>query len=304
MQASVLPDSLGSITFIWTKCNKRLPDMTVTSQPVIHKNKIYVCGYLSESSPLTVLEYTPDMSKWEELAPPTVQEFTVTTLKDRLLVVGGEETSSGKTTDAILELDETNRKWIPINPALPIPLYLPSAIGYENYLVVAGGHTSTKNARVPHVNTLNMSCYKWTASEPLPSTDCCKMAIIENTVYLIGQETRTVMCAHLPTLTSGIVTSGVWQMLPNVPFYYSSPIVVANTLLTVGGRDSNDWGGDAMTKIHRYDTTSKRWIPVGDLPEPMYYCCCTVIGNELFILGAFGNQLGYVAQLVIAQYSA
>lgn len=276
--------------------------MTVTSQPVFHRNKVYVCGYLSESSPPTVLEYTPGTSKWAELVPPTVQEFTVTTLKDRLLVVGGEESTSGKATDAILEFDEKNRKWIPINPALQMPLYLPSAIGYENYLIVAGGHTSTTNARVPNVLTLNMSSYQWKESEPLPSTDCCKMAIIDDTVYLIGQETRTVMCAHLPTLTSG-AKSGVWKILPNVPFFYSTPVAVGNELLTVGGRDSNDWRGDATSKIYRYDVASKQWRLVGDLPEPMYYCCCAVIANKLFVLAEFGHQSGYVAELIVAQYS-
>lgn len=277
--------------------------MTVTSQPVFHKNKLYVSGYLSESSPLAVLEYTFSTSKWEELVPPNIEEFTIATLNNRLLVVGGEETKTGKATDIILEFDEDSRKWIPINPTLPLPLYLPSVVGFENYLIVAGGHTSLTNSRVPNVNTLNMSGCRWIASEPLPSTDCCKMVIIDNTVYLVGQETRTVMCANLKTLMSG-VTSGVWEILPNVPFYYSSPIAVGNSLLVVGGRDSNDWGGDATTKIYCYDVTSKKWRPIGDLPEPMYYCCCIVIGNELFVLGGFGYPSGCVAELVVAQYSS
>ncbi len=268
----------------------------MTSQPVAHNGKLYVCGYSTHTSPLTVLEYVPDTSTWEDLAPPSVQEFTIAILMGQLLVVGGEETLTGKTTDAILEFNENARQWIPINPALPVPLYLPSAVGYNSHLIVAGGHNST-NSKVLNVHTLDMSSYKWISTEPLPSTDSCNMVTIDDSVYLIGQETRTVLRAQLPNVTSG-VTSGVWETLSNVPFYYSSPIVHGNTLLTVGGRDSNDWGGNATTKIYRYDVAGNQWIKVGDLPEPMYYCYCTSVASQLFVLGGFGNQSAYIAELV------
>ena len=60
-------------------------------QPVALKGKLYVEGGSWVTG--TVVEYTPGHDKWTELSPPPVTDFTMVTLRGKLLVVGGEDKS-------------------------------------------------------------------------------------------------------------------------------------------------------------------------------------------------------------------
>ena len=110
--------------------------------------------------------------------------------------------------------------------------------------------------------------------------------LIGDTLYLIGQGTKEVFRAHVPSLISR-ASFGVWESVTSVPFYVSSPIAIGETLLTVGG--SNDGlGSKATSSIHLYDPTKDQWTQCGDLPEKMYYCCCIELSGKLCVLGGRG----------------
>ena len=99
-------------------------------------------------------------------------------------------------------------------------------------------------------------------------------------MYLVGQDTRS---AHVPTLISG-AKSSVWETLPYTPFYHSSPVIIGNTLLTVGGSDKPLFG-NPITSIQMYNPTTNQWTKVDDLPKPMSDPYCIVINSELHVLG-------------------
>ena len=65
-------------------------------------------------------------------------------------------------------------------------------IGYEDYLIVAGGSKSERN-RMPDVNILDTTSRKWVTAESLPSTAYYSSALIEDTLYLVGDDTRVVL---------------------------------------------------------------------------------------------------------------
>ena len=251
--------------------------MVVYGQPVALNGKLYVRGVkLTE----TVLRYTPSHDKWTDLPPPPVECFTIATLRGELVVVGGNDKSTDKNTDTILTFDEHSQQWIQSHPAMSTAQTYPAVIGYQDYLIVGGGVTA--NNRVPDVNILDTTSNKWKAARPLPSTDRYYTVLIEDTLYLVGQKTQTVLRAHVPTLISG-AKSDVWETLSNVPCSDSSPVTIGNTLLTVGGKD-NPWGGKPTTSIQMYNPTTNQWTKVGDLPEPVHYPSCIVMNSELFEL--------------------
>ena len=290
-QSTMVP---SSITFNWRKCKDRPRGMDVKDQPVALNGKLYVRG-LSRGT-LTVLEYTPGDDQWTELPPPPVENFTIATLRGRLLVVGGAEKSTYmyRATNTILTFHEHSRQWIRSHPAMPTVLTNPAVIGYQDRLIVAGGRNSENN-RIPDVNVLDTTSNKWKTAQPLPNTDNYCTVLIEDTLYLVGQNTQTVLRAHVPTLISG-VKSGVWETLPNAPFYGSSPVTIGNTLLTVGGSDE-PWSGNPTTSIHMYNPTTNQWTRVGDLSEPMEYPCCIIMNSELFSLGSLFTYSVFVSKL-------
>ena len=274
----------SSITFNWRRCKDK-PWGMVDGQPVALNGKLYVRGGITSlvGSNDRVLEYTPDRNQWTEQPSPSVTHFTIATLRGKLLLVGGKDKSTLKKTNTILTLSEHSRQWIQSHPAMPKALTIPAVIGYQYHLIVAVGYNS-EGSRIPDVNILDTTSNKWKTAQPLPSTDHYYYTVlIEDTLYLVGQITQTVIRAHVPTLMSG-AECGVWETLPNTPFYLSSPVTIGNTLLTVGGSDQPRFGGNPTTSIQMYNPTTNQWTRVGDLPRPMSSPHCVIMNSELFVL--------------------
>ena len=275
----------SSITFNWRRCKDIPLGMDVYGQPVALNEKLYVSG--GGWIATTVLEYTPGRDQWAELPFPPVYNFTIATLRGQLLVVGGRDKSTHKTTNTctVLTFDEHSRRWVKSHPAMPtaLALYVPAVIRYQNHLIVAGNVTEKKT----DVNILDTNANKWNKHESLPSGGIYIAVLCEDTVYLVGWVTKTVLRAHVPTLISG-VKSGVWETLQNTLHYRSSPVTIGNTLLTVGGSDKYEVG-NPTTSIQMYNPTTNQWTRVGDLPEPMGAPSCIIMNSELFVFGPYSS---------------
>ena len=159
-----------------------------------------------------------------------------------MLVVGGQDKSTYKKTNTILIFDESSRQWV---QSLP---HMPKVVDYQNHVIVTSGRDSN-GTLIADMNILNTS-NKWITAEPLPSTGLYSTCLIGDTLYLVHQCTKEVFRAHVPSLISR-ASSGVWESVVRVPFYWSSPITIGNTLLTVGG--SKEPGN--ISSIHLYDPT-------------------------------------------------
>ena len=269
----------SSITFNWRRCKDKPEDMRVYGQPVAINGKVYVRG--KSRGAQNVLEYTPGYNQWTEIPHPPVHSFTIATQRSQLLLVGGRDKSNRKMTSTILTIDEHSRRWIQSHPAMPTALTNTAIIGYQDHLIVAGGRNSEGNG-ILDVNILDTTSNKWKTAQPLPNRDGYYTVLNEDTMYLVGQDTRTALRAHVPTLISG--AKGVWETLPYTPFYHSSPVTIGNTLLTVGGSDKPLFG-NPITSIQMYSLTTNQWTKVGDLPKPMSNPYCIVVNSELYILG-------------------
>ena len=293
-QSTMVP---SSITFNWRKCKDKPEGMIVYDQPVALNGKLYVRGWSGRTQTWTILEYTPGHDKWTELPPPPVKDFTIAKLRGKLWVVGGMVDPTCKNTNKILAFDEHSQQWIQSHPAMPTALTFPAVIGYQDHLIVAGGCNSEDNT-IPDVSIFDTTSNKWKTAQPLllRSTDSYYTVLIEDTLYLVGQITQTVLRAHVPTLMSG-AKSGVWETLPNAPYCDSSPVTISNTLLTVGGSvGDKPWCGNPTTSIQMYNPTTNQWTRVGDLPQPMNSHHCVIMNSELFV---FHDQSVHVSTLTL-----
>ncbi len=249
-------------------------EMAAYDQPVAINGKLYVRGGTS-----AVLVYAPNQDIWDVLPPPPGRVFTVATLGGQLQVVGGWDKS---TKDTILTFDHSSQQWVQTLHPMPKALTFPTVAGYESHLIVIGGCDSNDTRRAD-VIILNTIINKWITFQPLPSTDEYRTCLIGDTLYLVGQDTKEVFRAHVPSLISR-AGSGVWESVARVPFYRSSPVAISNTLLTVGGSD-RPLGGNATSSIHLYESAKDQWTQCGDLPERMECCCCIELSGKLYILG-------------------
>ena len=269
-----------AITFNWTKCKNIPRGMNVLDQPVAINGKLYMIG--SSNWTMTVLVYTPDQDSWYELPPPPVRNFTIATLRGRLLVVGGRDRSTNEKTNTILTFDESSRQWVQSLPRMPKALTFSAVVEYQNHLIIIDGYDSN-DTRIADVNILNTS-NKWITAEPLPRTDDYITCLIGDTLYLVRQDTKEVFRAHVPSLISR-ASSGVWESVANVPFYWSSPIAIGNTLLNAGGSSDEELGDNAISSIHLYDPTKDQWTQCSNLPKEMYSYHCIELSGKLYVLG-------------------
>ncbi len=257
--------------------------MSARDQPVAISGKLYTRGV--SNGTVTVLVYTPDQDSWDELPPPPVLYFTIATLRGQLLVVGGRDISTNEKTNAILTFDESSRQWVELLPPMPKALTFPAVVEYQNHLIVICGRDS--NIMRTDLNILGTTNNKWITAEPLPCTDMYITCLIGDTLYLIGQGTKEVFRAHVPSLISR-ASFGVWESVTSVPFYVSSPIAIGETLLTVGG--SNDGlGSKATSSIHLYDPTKNQWTQCGELLEEMERCHCIEVSGKVCVLGGLSG---------------
>ena len=253
------------------------------NQPVAINEKVYVRGVSNRTE--TVLVYTPDKDSWDELPPPPVMDFTIATLRGRLLVVGGLDKSTKEKMDTILTFDESSQQWVQSLPRMPKALIVPAVVEYQNHLIIIGGRNSN-NIRIADVCILNSSI-KWITAEPLPRTyDEYSTCLIGYTLYLVGQITKEVFRACVPSLISR-ASSDLWEAVASVPFRRSSSIAIGNTLLSVGGIDDALFGGNDISSIHMYDPTKDQWTQCGGLPEDMERCHCIEMSGKLYVLGAY-----------------
>ena len=259
-----------SIAYDWSKCTEIEKGVTLHGQPVTLNGKLYIRGVDSEWA-WNVYEYTPRHNQWAKLPPPLVNDFTIATLKDQLLVVGGFECEGcvvGRTSNIILSFNQSSQEWIKCYLAMPTRSTFPAVLAYEDYLIVTSGRNET--ALLCGVNILDTSCSKWFAAEKLPiGIGMCSSVLIEDVMYLVGQDSR-VLRTHVPSLISG-TKSGVWERLSDTPYCRSSVVTIGNTLLTVGGR-KNRFSSISTLSIQQYDPINDQWTRVGDFPESMKNC--------------------------------
>ncbi|XP_064398987.1 kelch-like protein 28 [Halichondria panicea] len=272
--------------------------MGVFDLPLAINEKLYMNGG-SNTSTVTVLVYTPDQDSWDELSPPPVDRFTVATLRGRLLVAGGKDKSTSRKTNIILTFNESPRQWVQSLPPMPKVLTFPGVVVYQNHLIIIGGYDLT-GANIADVKILGTN-NKWITAKRLPRTrDNYITCIIGNIMYIVGQTTKKVFRIHLPSLISR-ASSGVWESVASVPFYWSSPIAIGNTLLAVGGSVSGEHGSNAISSIHLYDPTKNQWTQCGDLPEKMCTCYCIELSGKLYVLG--GRRGGVTNSKSVYTYS-
>lgn len=317
----ILPDGLHfPLSFEWNKEASMHQGMQFGAA-IIVGNHVYC------QSNNVVNRYDPATDTWIVLPDVPVTLFSIASLNEQLVAVGGLDEGSRITTKAktiyALGGDSTSWKWttLPGNPSLPSGVSRPGCGSYEHYLIVAGGYGSRLfSSSVAVFDTKEGS---WYSASPLPETgDIVGTVIIGEHLYLLlSQEglvkpTKMILTASMKTLTTQAKSgknegSSIWKKLPDIPDYIMTGIFsIGNNMLltiTVGDRPFQgimDMLPIARTDIHIFNPYTKQWLKVGELPEVMVRCACTMLpsGKLLVAGGSTGVRVGQ--KLVSSVYTA
>ena len=264
--------------------------MGYSVQSVVIGDTVYVGGGFAynDRGMCTVMKLEQD--QWTKLPEYTAQWFAMTSLANRLVLVGGQDPRNKKRINqlAVFESGEWTHPYPPMN----IAHHSSTAVSFNNYIIVAGGHDD-KERTLSSVEVLDVASRRWYIAQSLPNPrSSLKSTLIGNTLYLMGEfdDTRATKTVHHVDLNeliakalSNLDTPTLWQTLQEVPLMWSAPLSIGRSLLAVGGRDDR---GNPSSSIHLYQPDTRRWVKVGYLPTARYNCTCSVLpSGEVIVSG-------------------
>ncbi len=260
-------------------------------QSVVIGDTVYVGGggaAGNDRDRCTVMKFEQD--QWTKLPEYTDKYFAMTSLANRLVLVGGHDQRNNKPTNqlAVFESGEWTHPYLPMNIARSSS----TAVSFNNHIIVAGGEDDKGNTS--SVEVLDVASRRWYIAQSLPHPRSdLKSTLIGNTLYLMGgydhtdRTTKTVHRVDLNELIakalSNLDTPTLWQTLQEVPLVLSAPLSIGSSLLAVGGADDR---ANPNSSIHLYQSDTRRWVKVGDLPTARYNCTCSVLpSGEVIVAG-------------------
>ena len=203
----------------------------------------------------------------------------MTSLNDQLVLAGGENDTR------ITAWDSDHSEWV--HPYLPMSTgrSLPTAVGYQKYLIVACGFPNRSDVKV-----LDSSSGRWYSAQPVPVGGYAMSSVVIGDHWCLSsyggwEDGREhIFWTHLPTLTSSATsvhstTEHIWHDLPTPPVAAPTLLALQGHLLLVGGQGYSQ-------EIHRYDKEARKWRVCGQLPVGMYAPCCAVLpSGDLMVAG-------------------
>ena len=262
------------------------------AQAVVLNNKVYIGrGYTGDNTTAAnIYTYDPTMDTWETLQSPTWRS-ALTTYHNKLLLVGGLETSTGQETNQLWVFEEGEQTWTQPLPPMPTSREGASAVSYQDYLIVAGGRNNDG-----HLNTVEVfDGQQWVAADQLPKRcSFMKSTSHDGHYYLMGgdhqgtsvfytslQSLVEKATQHPPTSPSNTDQPSVWKTLTNTPHHHSSTTIFGGALVAVGGCPS-------QSSLHLYFPLTQSWLPAGEMPLGVdYTCAVTLPTGEMMVIGGW-----------------
>ena len=260
-------------------------------QSVVIGDTVYVGGGEAGNhrDKCTVMKLEQD--QWIKLPQYTAYWFAMTSLANRLVLVGGIDPRNLKRTNQLAVFESGD--WTHSYPPMNIARDCSTAVSFNNHIIVAGGWDD-KGRTLSSVEVLDVASRRWYIAQSLPNPRSeLKSTLIGNTLYLMGgmdhtwSSIKTVHHVDLNELIakalSNLDTPTLWQTLQEVPLECSIPLSIGRSLLAVGGADDRL---NPRSSIHLYQPDTRRWVKVGDLPTARYRCTCSVLpSGEVIVAG-------------------
>ncbi len=218
---------------------------------VVLNGKVYIGGgYADRDKDRSIIQvYTSESNGWSRLPECPVKLFAMAVVNQQLVLVGGYS-RDGHDQSAILVWDSTSQRWAtpypnmptartsPVTrwlysrdqstillwdgvsqrwttpyPNMPTARTSPAAVGYQQFLVVAGGHGGSF---LTTVEILNSSTKRWSTASSLPIW-CIWLtpAVAGDILYLLGGCLEPASkCSASPYLPSYLMPSPLLKLLP------------------------------------------------------------------------------------------
>ena len=276
-------------------------------QSVVIGDTVYVGGGSADNNRNMCTVMKLEQDQWTKLPEYTAKYFAMTSLANRLVLVGGQDTRNNKRTNQLSVFG--SGEWTHPYPPMNIARHSSTAVSFNNHIIVAGGYDD-KGRTSSSVEVLDVASRRWHIAQSLPNPRSeLKSTLIGNTLYLMGgfgSPTKTVHHVDLDELIakalSNLDTPTIWQTLQEVPLIWSAPLSIGRSLLAVGGANNRM---NRSSSIHLYQPHTRRWVKVGDLPTARDCCTCSVLpSGEVIVAGGETTPLTFIQTIDFFSISA
>ncbi len=250
---------------------------------------VYVGGVTDrDEDNYIVMAYNTQSCQWHTLPPYSTWGFAMTTINNKLVVVGGRNREDSDSSE-LGEWQPDSNQWTHPFPPMSATRCVPSATSYKHWLVVAGGcHGVCLQASVEVLDVSNM---QWSTGPSTPTPwRMMKSTTIADTWYLMGGECKDdwspdVYSVSLEALVShsSSDSSNIWNKLPSLNCMDSCPLNIGGSLLAVDGWDERS--EELVSTIQRYVPETNTWVQAGQLPHAVYACTCIMTSDKVHVMG-------------------
>ncbi len=265
-------------------------------QSVQINNTVYVGGGIGRyEDGYIVMAYNTQSCLWHTLPPYSTWEFAMTTINNKLVVVGGMNRDYSDSSE-LGEWQSDSNQWTRPFPPMSTPRSWPSATSYKHWLVVAGGY---HGVCLHTVEVLDISNMQWSTGPSIPTPWVrMKSTTIGDTWYIMGGSDGAIIFHGIPDVYgvslealvshSSSDSSNIWNKLPSLNCVQSCPLNIGGSLLAVGGADMKS--EKPVSTIQRYVPETNTWVQAGQLPHALYNCTCIMTSDKVHVMGGYDGM--------------
>ena len=178
-----------------------MPIAMSNATAIFHNNELLVGGAYTGRAVTDVLlhAYDSNFDIWSELPPAPLKWSALTSLDNKVVLVGGKEVGKARTgyTNKLAILDDASKTWSFLNPPMQVARLSPVVHSYGGYLIVAGGG---KGQLDYNAEIFDPAKRQWTVTAPLPHK-CFKhtSTTIEGVWYLLNGDSGHIYYTDIST---------------------------------------------------------------------------------------------------------
>ncbi len=259
-------------------------------QSVEINGTVYVGGGYPDRE---VMAYNTQSCQWHTLPPYSTWAFAMTTINNKLVLVGGSNRDYTDSSE-LGEWQPDSNQWTHPFPPMPTPRYGPSATSYKHWLVVAGGYLGVCLQAVEVFDVSNM---QWSTGPSTPTPWFrMKSTTLGDIWYLMGGRyedvglSSDVYSVSLEVLVShsSSDSSNIWNKLLSLNCFWSCPLNIGGSLLAVGGMDMKS--EKPVSTIQCYVPETNTWVQAGQLPHAVHNCTCIMTSDKVHVMGGYDGM--------------
>ena len=275
-------------------CSIKMPDLRnpiANASCVIIGRKIYLAGgaECEDERSGIVQVYNIDTGKWSTLPPAPQYWNEAIAISNNLVLIGGYEASTGKTTNMVSTWLVEEEKWTQTIPPMITSRARPGVLLLKKFLFVFGG-LDEGSLPLDSFEVLDIEENQWCSGRGLLPQPLygIKLGVFGEAIILASAWVKVIEPTYksweipVRVLEESVTNTSSqpiqWKPIADTPYKRSSLLTNSKQPILVGGHK----GGQPTKEIYRY--MLDRWEHIGQLSEARIRSSAIAINSHAFLV--------------------